>query len=141
MVPKKPWRREVMMPMGSRQRSTTLLSVGTVKASSPLIAFMLCVGLGCGPVGNPASGGTSGSGMGGQGGGSPNGDAGPIDRNPDGPICGEQNFMLQRGTPDILIVQDISESMDVVVGSASKWDQIKSAINATVTNMALQTQI
>jgi hypothetical protein len=48
--------------------------------------------------------------------------------------CGEQNFMLQRGAPpDLLIILDRSGSMSQMVGTASKWDQVKTALTQTVT--------
>src|ERR1700761_3681027 len=54
--------------------------------------------------------------------------------------CGVQNFMLQRGgTPDLLLVQDISGSMGQTeddqtasAGTPSKWTEISAALESVV---------
>jgi hypothetical protein len=61
---------------------------------------------------------------------------------PNGDNCGVQNFMLARGgTPDLLLVQDISGSMNqteadgdaAATGLPSKWTEIRAAIQSVVT--------
>jgi hypothetical protein len=86
-------------------------------------------------VGGVGSGGGNGSGS---GSGSGSGDGGAS------PNCGVQNFMLQKGTPDLLIVQDISGSMNWDENDQpnsqwnpdpnfkSKWDDMRPAIEDVV---------
>src|SRR5690242_9560192 len=94
-----------------------LLSTGALGLTSALLLAWGCHsndvmhGTGGGQGGSGGSGGsgaTGGSGgAGGVGGLGGNGGTGGTG----GDNCGEQQFMLQKGTPDLLIVQDISGSM------------------------------
>src|SRR5262249_44924715 len=63
-----------------------------------------------------------------------------IDNTPDAMNCGEQNFMLQRLPPDLLIVQDKSGSMmdPPSSGGASKWTQMIGALNSALGMPAAQ---
>jgi hypothetical protein len=83
---------------------------------------------GGGGAGGSGTGGVGGTGGTGGGGGSGGGDN-----------CGEQKFELQKGTPDLLILQDISGSMnfdeDGNGGPApgdSRWDHMRPAIISVV---------
>jgi hypothetical protein len=78
------------------------------------------------------TGGSAGSGGGGSGGSGGGGGSGGMSGGPDGGNnCGVQNFMLNKtGTPDLIIIQDRSESMtdppstSSPPGTASKWTQV-----------------
>jgi hypothetical protein len=84
-----------------------------------------------------AAGGAGGAGGGGGGAGGSGGIGGAGGSGGDN--CGEQQFMLQKGTPDLLIVQDISGSMawgeDGTPGPGtgnSRWDHLRPAVTAVV---------
>jgi hypothetical protein len=83
-------------------------------------------------------GGAAGTGSSSGGGSGANGTGGTNSSDPT--KCGVQNFMLAKGgTPDLLIVQDISGSMGQTeddqtasAGTPSKWTEISAAIQSVV---------
>jgi hypothetical protein len=123
-----------------------LLSTGALGLTSALLLAWGCHsndvmhGTGGGQGGSGGSGGSGASGgsggSGGVGGVGGNGGTGGTG----GDNCGEQQFMLQKGTPDLLIVQDISGSMNwgedgtLSPGKGnSRWDHLRPAVTNVVT--------
>ena len=117
-------------------------------------ATMILLGVvamaGCGPTRRDGSVGNVGGsgGSGGSGGGRPPGSGsggasgGGIDDVPDAMTCGMQDLALRREPPDLLIVLDRSLSMNFppAGGGASKWNQMTSALSATVAMSQMQIQ-
>ena len=87
--------------------------------------------------GGGGSGGTGGGGNGGTGGSGGTGGTGGTGGGGSDNNCGVQNFMLQKGgTPDLLIVQDRSGSMDEDASGGmttpTKWTSVTQAIEQVV---------
>jgi hypothetical protein len=101
-------------------------------------------GPGTGGVGNGGNGGAGNGGNGGNSGGGGNGGStGGGGTGGSGGNCGVLNFMLTKsGTPDLLIVQDISGSMGDTENDTpptgtqqSKWQQIRAGLETVVSQV------
>jgi hypothetical protein len=107
---------------------------GVLMSLRASVIAVLGLAYGCAPVGGATGGRKPGSPT----------PPPPVDGGTMGtPQCGVQQFMLQRGpAPDLLIVLDKSGSMNEFGGgggNGSKWEQVRSALQQTVT--ALQMEI
>jgi hypothetical protein len=121
----------------SNTRALTLAAVALLACSSDPINH----GPGNGNNGNGGGGGGGGgSAGGGGGGGGGGGSAGGGGGGGGGNNCGTQNFMLMKGgSPDLLIIQDRSGSMDMDASGGgskpSKWTSMTMALNQVVSSV------
>ncbi|HEY2902179.1 MAG TPA: hypothetical protein VGL59_16475 [Polyangia bacterium] len=130
-----------------------------MRLTTSVLWLTATLALGCTTSGIKPGGGTGSTGGGNTSGGGGNSGAGGMVKDPTGPTCGMKTFGLQKGTPDLMLVQDKSGSMaDMPDGTScaagrgrnpvppaagcatmAKWPQMTAAINQVV--MQTQTTI